>query len=193
MKDSELFRKYLQLGLALGGGSATIAMLLRTHALNKKLKKSISPDLERDDETVVVSVPRGKIEKLSSEKTANVPVPYTLAALGASGALSYAAFNALYKKLEDNRMKKLEEEARERAVRNIVGLNQKQSQADLGKAWDSVIDNVLAARNVLAVLAFLGSAAWMKRHLDNKYVDSSRLKPIKPYKIRFEAKEEDGD
>jgi len=188
MKDSELFKKYLQLGALLGGGSAAIAAILRTRALNKKLKKSVDPEIDRDDETVVVSLPRGKLEKDSSEKKASIPLAYGLASIAGSGVLTYAAFNALYKKLEDNRMKKLEEEARERAVRNVVGLATKKAGVN-----DGVWDNALATRDVIALLALLGSAAWMKRHLDNKNVDSSRLKPVKPYKIRFEARDEDAD
>lgn len=182
--DHDILKRYLTAGLLTGGGVATLAAILRTHKLNKKLKESEDPEPKRDEDTVVVSLPARKTASLNKSA---INKTYEITALVGAGLLSYQAATALYQKLEDNRMKKLEEEARQRAVESILNSGSIK-RATEEEGW---ITNLLAGKNIATVLAFLGSAAWMKRHLDNKNVDSSKLHPIKPYKIRFERTDQE--
>lgn len=170
--DNEVLKKYIMLGLLLGGGAAIAPTVVRTSRLNKKLKDSMSPEPKRDEHTLLVT-----------QKAASVPAAYKYTALLGSGLVSYAALTALFNKLEDNRMKKVEEEARERAIDKIVkGASVKKAQ--LG----TFLENLYPARDVAALALLLGTLALTKKRLDAQNVDSSKLTSISPSKVVFKTK-----
>jgi len=165
--NKELLYRYLLGGLLLGSGTALASALVRTHKLNKKLKSFTDPELKRNEDTMVVPV--------SDMKTAqDMSGVYKYTALGSAGILSYLALAGLLRKIEDNRMKKLESEAFQRVTNKLVNPNaEKQAQAS---TVYNFLKNTPALRNVAAALVFLGTAAYIKKRLDRENVDSEKMK-----------------
>jgi hypothetical protein len=176
--DNETLRKYILAGLLLGGGTAFATTLARTRKLNKKLQDYENLEPRSDEHTIVVPVSGNK---LAMDKSAEVSDVYKVTALAGAGVLSYAALSALYRRIEDNRMKEVENAAYNKAVSKLVGENsEKTAQA----SW--ALSNIDQIRNVAALLALIGSAAWMKKKLDRENVDSEKLKPVKSDTILFQ-------
>lgn len=184
--DIESVKKYILMGLLLGGGAASAVTANRTRRLNKKLDEydSMSP---RGENTVVVSVPKSRLSGIGKE--ASVPDPYKFALLAGSGILSYAAMTALYRRIEDNRMKALEEQAYNDAVKSLVDRDDSVKTAQA--SW--LLENAKPARNVMSLIAFLLAAGAVKRHFDKQNVDSQNLKPAPSGNILFRGVDTDED
>jgi len=183
--DSDALRKTILAGLLLGGATAVTASGIRTARLNKKLDDASDSTVKHDKDTVVVTVPKQKLKGIG--KAASVPEVYKLTALAGAGVISYAALTALYRKLEDNRMKEVESKAYNKVINQLVAKNAKSEKS--AQFLSTAIDNIDPARNVLALLALIGAAAWTKKRLDRGNVDSDKLKIVRPEKILFEAPE----
>lgn len=177
--DNETLNKYILLGLLLGGGTALATTVARTRKLNKKLREYENPMPASGKDTLVVPV----APKTAMDKSAEVSDMYKATALGGAGILSYFVLSSIYRRIEDNRMKKLEQDAYNRAVNKLVN---PEKRASVG--W--FLDNLDSIRNVSALVALLGAAAWTKKHLDRENVDSEKLKSNVPDSILFRPKSE---
>lgn len=176
-KDNDTLRKYILAGLLLGGGTAIATTFARTRKLNKKLHDYESSEPKSNEHTLVIPISH---DKSAMDKSAEVSDVYKATAVAGAGVLSYAVLSAIYRRIEDNRVKEVERAVHDNVVSKLThGAAEKTAQA----GW--ALDNLDSIRNVAVLLTLLGSAAWMKKKLDRENVDSEKLKPVSSDAILF--------
>ena len=175
-KDSKELARWAVNGMLAGGSIASVLTLARWIRLHRELKKYDKPTTSPGSkDSLVVDIPNQPVKQAFNTG------PELAAASIGGGVASYMAMTWLANKIENMRMKKLEEKARREAVEALVSKGASEKKAG--------IDDIPRSQKLWAVLAFLAAAHATRKRLDAKARQSDDIKAIVPDKVVFRGVE----
>lgn len=177
--DSKELARWIVNGMLAGGSIASVLTLARWIRLHRELKKYDKPTTAPGSkDSLVVDIPNQPVKQAF-----NTGPELAAGAIG-GGVAAYMAATWLANKIENMRMKKLEEKARREAVEAIVSKGASEKKA-------GAVSDFLRSQNLWAALAFLAAAHATRKRLDAKARQSDDIKTIAPDKVVFRQVEEE--
>jgi len=176
--DSREMARWVVNGTLAGASVASMLTLARWIKLNRELKKY---DKVKEKDTLVVDVPQSRIDKQASN---TVPELVTGGLVG--GISSYMALTWLANKIENMRMKKIEERERQKVLARLLPAEDGEKRAFLENLFP-IPANLVKSKHLWMLLAALGAAYGTKKKMDAKARESDDIKAVVPDKIVFRA------
>lgn len=186
--DSREMARWVVNGALAGASVASMITLARWIKLNRELKKYDTVKDVGTKDTLVVNVPP---ERLGKQASNTIPELVSGGLVGGIG--SYMALTWLANKIENMRMKKIEEQARQDVLNELLRKESSEKRAFIDKLLPLPVE-LLRSKHLWMLLAALGVAYGTKKKMDVKARQSDDIKPIVPDKIVFrpaEAEEEE--